>query len=576
MSKILWHSRPRLCSGAACRAGTPRHGQECGGQCPRYVFGVVVALLLAIVGCEDQLGTGGTGELVVPRSTLHQVQSLDIRQSIATTLPTTAPSTQPATQPVAEVTLPIEQCRQLALQNNLDLKVQLFTPAIAQTGLTEAEAQFEAVFSTSVNGATSKNPTTPGQSTARTDEITPSAGLGIPLRTGGFVQFNVPLDYVHSHVTGPFDTIWNTDPSISITQPLLRGAGLYVSTQGIRVAFYELQRSQALTKLEVIRVLADVDRVYWQLFAAREELKVRKREYDLSVAQLERARHQAAVGLIAEVDVVRAQSGVADNVENIIVSRNTVRQRERDLKRVLNDPTLPLDDERTEIIPGTSPAPFPYDLDPQHLTQAALHQRMEMLDLELQLAEQAANVRVARNDMLPMVALQYVYSSAGLGTTANQAISQAWERSADSNRLGIQLEIPIGNEAARSRLRRAMLTRMQTLASRQQQALQIRQDIANAVDTLNTDWQRIVAARERVVLAARTLDVEIRQYNQQLRTSTEVLDAQIRLADAQLAEVSAVADYQVAQVDIAFATGTVLGAAHIDWQAPAQPNVPRY
>jgi len=537
---------------------------------------LIAGVFVAIAGCEDQLGTGGTGELVVPRKTLHQVEPLDLGRSIAQTLPTTAPSTRPATQPVAEVTLSIEECRRLALQNNLDVKVQLFTPAIAQTGLTEAEAQFEAVFTTSVNGATSKNPTTPGQSTARTDELTPSAGLGIPLRTGGFLQLNVPLDYVHSHNTGPFDTIWNTDPSISFTQPLLRGAGLYVNTQGIRIAFFELQRSQALTKLEIIRVLADVDRVYWQLFAAREELKVRKREYDLSVAQLERARHQAAVGMIAEVDVVRAQSGVADNVENIIVAQNTVRQRQRDLKRILNDPTLPLDDARTDLVPGTPPAPFPYDLDPQHLTDAALHQRMEMLELELQLAEQAANVRVARNDMLPLVSLQYVYSTAGLGTTANQAINQAWERSADSHRLGIQLEVPIGNEAARSRLRRAMLTRMQTLASREQQALQIRQDIANAVDTLNTDWQRIVAARERVVLAARTLDVEIRQYNQQLRTSTEVLDAQIRLADAQLAEVSAVTDYQVAQVDIAFATGTVLGAAHVDWQAPPQPTVPRY
>jgi outer membrane protein TolC len=536
----------------------------------------IAAVMLTITGCQDDFGTGGTGELVIPRHQLEQVAPLDLRNSIATTLPTTAPSTQPATQPVAEVTLSIEDCRRLALQNNLDLKVQLYAPAIARNDLTEAEAQFEAVFTTSVNAATSRNPTTPGQSTARTDEITPVPGLAIPLRTGGSINLQFPLDYVHTHAPGPFDTIWNNDPSISISQPLLRGAGLYVNTQGIRISFYELQRSQALTKLEVIRVLADVDRAYWQLFAARETLKVRKREYDLSVAQLERARHQAAVGLIAEVDVVRARSGVADNVENIIVAQNAVRQSERDLKRILNDPTLPLDVLQTVIVPGTAPAAFPYDLDPQRLTQAALRQRMEMLQLELSIAEQTANVRVARNDMLPLLSLQYVYSSAGLGTSTSQAVSLAWERNADSQRLGFQLEVPIGNEAARSRLRRAMLARMQALASKEQQALQIRQEIANAVDTLNTNWQRIVAARERVVLAARTLEVEIRSYSQQLRTSTEVLDAQIRLADAQLSEVSALADYQIAQVDIAFATGTVLGASHVDWQPASQPNVPRY
>ena len=121
-----------------------------------------------------------------------------------------------------------------------------------------------------------------------------------------------------------------------------------------------------------------------------------------------------------------------------------------------------------------------------------------------------------------------------------------------------------------------MLTRMQVLASKEQQALQIRQEIADALDTLRTDWQRIVAAHERVVLSSRTLDVEVRQFNIGLRTSTDVLIAQSDLANAQLAEVSAVSDYQIAQVDIAFATGTILGASHVDWQPVVEPKVPRY
>jgi hypothetical protein len=38
------------------------------------------------------------------------------------------------------------------------------------------------------------------------------------------------------------------------------------------------------------------------------------------------------------------------------------------------------------------------------------------------------------------------------------------------------------------------------------------------------------------------------------------------LADARSAEVSAVSDYQISQVDFAFATGTLLGEAGVDWQ----------
>jgi hypothetical protein len=48
------------------------------------------------------------------------------------------------------------------------------------------------------------------------------------------------------------------------------------------------------------------------------------------------------------------------------------------------------------------------------------------------------------------------------------------------------------------------------------------------VDNLNANWERIIAAQRRVILAARVVDLETRQYQQGLRTSTDVLDAQAR------------------------------------------------
>ena len=45
-----------------------------------------------------------------------------------------------------ELELTIERCRAMALQNNLDLKVQLIAPAIAAQRVTEEEARFEAAL----------------------------------------------------------------------------------------------------------------------------------------------------------------------------------------------------------------------------------------------------------------------------------------------------------------------------------------------------------------------------------------------------------------------------------------------
>jgi hypothetical protein len=51
------------------------------------------------------------------------------------------------------------------------------------------------------------------------------------------------------------------------------------------------------------------------------------------------------------------------------------------------------------------------------------------------------------------------------------------------------------------------------------------------------------------------------------------LEAVTRLASAALSEIAAVADYQIAQVNIAFATGMLLGSANVQW-APTATDTP--
>ena len=114
-------------------------------------------------------------------------------------------------------------------------------------------------------------------------------------------------------------------------------------------------------------------------------------------------------------------------------------------------------------------------------------------------------------------------------------------------------------------MRSSLARRLQQLATKQQRTVLIQQEVLNAVDSLDLTWQRILAAQKRVLLNARLVDAETRQFDLGLRTSTEVLDAQTKLADARSSEISALTEYQIAQVDIAFATGNVLGATKVAW-----------
>ena len=86
------------------------------------------------------------------------------------------------------------------------------------------------------------------------------------------------------------------------------------------------------------------------------------------------------------------------------------------------------------------------------------------------------------------------------------------------------------------------------------------------MDQVEANWQRILAARQTTILNGRLYEAEKRQFEQGLRTSADVLDAQIRFANAQSNEISALTDYQISLVDVAYATGTLLGSAGVRWE----------
>ncbi len=532
----------------------------------------------ALAGCGNPLSGEALDRFPVPPERVRDVEIADFGPGRSIAQPAApsfdAPLTSLAdTADAGSLSISLEEARALALENNLDLKVTLLNPTITRQSITEEEAAFESVFFANGRYATLDQPTSStltGSSVKSTDA---DAGLRIPLRTGGTITLDLPVNKVETN--NSFSTLnpaYESDFSVSLSQQLLRGAGVDANTTAILLARYQTRISEAQTKLEVIRLLTDVDRAYWRLYAARKALEVRLQEFDLAKAQLERARRQANAGAVAEVEVTRAEAGVSQRVEGIITADNELRDREREFKRLIQKPDLPME-SATLVEAASDPTPVQYTLDAGPLIDLAVANRMEMLELELQIASDAANIDLARNQTLPQLALNYTYNVNGLGPTWNDSFDLLADKRFEDHTVGLQFEMPIGNEAAESRLRRALLQRIQRLATRESRKSQITQEVLNAVDQLATNWQRILAAQQNVTASQRELEAEQRQFDQGLRTSTEVLDANTNLANARLAEIQAVTEYQIAQVDIAFATGLVIGASKVRWQ-PAEPALP--
>jgi outer membrane protein TolC len=354
---------------------------------------------------------------------------------------------------------------------------------------------------------------------------------------------------------------WESNLRFSISQPLLRGAGA-VNTASIRIAKWNRDLADARLKLATIRILADADKAYWRLYEAWRELEVRKSQYERATSQLERAQRRLDAGDAPEIDVIRARSGVGSTLESIIRADAALRQRQRALKRLMNLAELPIGSE-TAIIPDTQPAPLRIELDGGELAAEAITNRMEMLELEIQLAIDATTVDIRRNEALPVFAFDYRYSIQGDDQTFDAAYGALGD--SDTHRIGVNGEIPIGNAQRENRLSAAILQRVQRLATRESRGQAIESEVFDALDRLRQSWQSILAARLETVLAARTAVGEERQFEVGIRTSTDVLEAQSRLADAQSREVQALAAYQIALVDIAFATGTLLGQSKVEF-----------
>jgi outer membrane protein len=541
---------------------------------PSSVLCCLLFFFCLLTGCEQFPVDGNSYQTTIVPEKTRQIETLDLHQA-GTEEKRRTDVNEVNEVPPKELELTLEQCRALTLENNLDLKVQLINPAIAAEKVSEQEARFEAAFYSNLTYSKTDTPTASFLdeiSGSQVDYTGTDLGVQVPLQTGGTVTFDLADSRVKTGSPySVFDPSYSSDLSLSISQPLLRGAGKRASTYAISIAEYERQITDARTKLEVIRVIAAVDRVYWRLYAAKRELNVRKQQYDLAKALYEQACRFVAAGDKPQIEIIRTEAGVAQQLEAIILAENNVRDRERELKRTLNKAGLDMQTP-TVVIPATEPDPVHYELEKERLVTTAIENRMEMLELELQIAEDIATVGYMRNQSLPLVTMDYKYNVNGLGSSRDDSFDLLFEKRFEDHRFGLQLLVPLGNEAGKSKLRQAFYQRRQRLASRDNRKATIELEVLNAIDQLEANWQRVLASRQSSILNGRLFEAEKRQFELGLGTSTEVLEAQTNFAESQRAEILALAEYQIALVDLAYATGTLLGAAKVRWEPIVLPD----
>lgn len=476
--------------------------------------------------------------------------------------------------------------RAKALVHNLSIKIANADTLIARAQLDEERAKFDQIIFANLKYGdkdlpmmsgdsvkfTSNNPALDNalvklsKTPTQTKSIEGDVGISIPLRTGGTVKIAAPFENLDK--TGNFDSNeYRTGLKFSISQPLLRDAGFAVNEASINIASVNEQATLARTRLQSIRIIAMIDKAYWALNQAWTELEIRQQQYEYAAQNLTMVRKRVQEGLTAAIEINRAEIGVNDRLEQLIIAKTNLSLAQRQLKFYLNDPQYSVANT-TQFITTTAPDLYNYQFDRTKLVESAQSNRLDLLETELKLTEDLLKIGVLENQMLPLFSLDYAY---GALSDSESSFGRAYNslNQLDYNEwyVGLRFEMPVSNDARRARLNRAVQQRLQRLSTKDLQKLTVQREIYDVLDTLEQNWQRILMTRQQVAIAGTNYEAELKQFKEGLRTMTEVLEALTRLGDAQVREIKAVTDYQASQIDLAFSTGTLLGYSRVNFQA---------
>ena len=295
--------------------------------------------------------------------------------------------------------LSLQDAIALALENNLDIAIQRYTPALADAAVEMAEAGgFARGVSTNVTAGPSSSTvssagTTPGSTQvagAASSTASSSAIGGSVLQSGGpAIPSLDPTLFASTnwaHITTPQSSAFVTGTSaliqrqslanfgiskgfltgttvslglnntsnsgnnprndfnpsttsslgVTVTQHLLQGFGSAVNSRQIRIAKNNREVSDLTLKLQVETTIAAVMELYWDLVSFRDAVQVAQDALGASQQLLENNKKQVEVGTLATIEVVRADAEIALREQALLAAQTRVSQQETILKTALS------------------------------------------------------------------------------------------------------------------------------------------------------------------------------------------------------------------------------------------------
>lgn len=413
----------------------------------------------------------------------------------------------------------------------------------------------------------------------------------------------------------PLSPQLNSNFRFQLTQHLLQGFGFAGNTRFIRIAKNNRELSDVAFRLQIITTVDQIENMYWNLVYAYENARVQNESLAFAQKTLSDTKKQVEIGSLAPIEVVRAQSTVAQDQQALTLALTNLQLQQllmkNALSRTLRDQIL----AGAEVIPtSTMEIPALEPVQPtQDLVANALQHRAELVESRIQLNTSDLSNKAVRNALLPSLDLFAYYGGAGLGGSQNPSnlcanqpveeqsagfcagpnaaaggqtlipvtpstnypgtLNQLINSTASDKGVGIQLNIPIRNRAAQATQIRSELEFQQAQMALQQTENRITIEVRNAQFGVEQNRASVASAQAAVDYAKQSLDAEQKKYQFGTSTTTAVLQTQSALATAESTLMSAMAAYEKSRIELDRAVGVTLDHAGISIDDAAKGQV---
>lgn len=362
--------------------------------------------------------------------------------------------------------------------------------------------------------------------------------------------------------------------SANVVQELTNGFGTMVNRRFETAARNDVEITKQWFLQQVDTTLAQAEDSYWNLVSAQEQVKATEEELRAAQLLYEDNKRQEAVGTLAPLDVVTAQSQVASSQRDLIVAQTNVQEQELALKFFFSKKVTDAIGD-AEIV-ATDPLPDPQDADIPALEDAlsaGARNRPEVPQAQGNVENDKLAIKVSQNALKPTFNIFGLVATGGLSgnqllTTPSgvpiaitaglaQELNETINFKAPEYAVGFALTIPIKNRSALADNARASLLERQAEITLQSTKNQVTLEVRSARINLIQDRAQVTASVAAEDLSRQTLNADQKKFANGLATPYTLILDQRNLLQAQLAEVQARATYANALVEMARSTGII-------------------